>query len=486
MSHLSTLDQRRRLIPWHRRPVSLTPAQTLVLAFAGLIVVGTAGFEVLPGLYAEGARPLSWTDALFTSTSAVCVTGLIVVDTATHFSVWGQLYILVLIQLGGLGMLGLASLVIVAFNRRLSLRQDALAGGGMTRPAAAQVATRGLVRDVIVFTAAVEFVAFAALWVLWWPDYGPRDAAWFAAFHSVSAFCNAGFSTFSDSLVGFQERPMTLWVVMAAVVAGGIGFLTLEELKLWVRGRAVGPAFRLSLHSRLVLTATLVALVAGLLLLGVLEWENPRTLGGLGFADRLTNAAFLSVTPRTAGFNTVDYTLVHSATAFGTVLLMFVGGAPGGTAGGIKVTTVAVLLAMAHSRGRGRRTTDVGDRTLPEATTQRAVGLFAFAFGVLVLGVLLLTITELDVSYANLAPDGHRLTEPTAFLDVMFEAASAFNTVGLSRDTTAELSPAGRILVTVLMFVGRVGPLTAAAALSRSNPADRLVRRYAQEDVVVG
>ena len=473
---------------WRRARAHVSPAQILVLSFLGLVLAGTLGFKVLPGLYADPLHgELTWTDALFTATSAVCVTGLIVVDTATHFTVLGQLYILGLIQLGGLGMIGLASVVIVAFKARLSLTQDAIVSGdGSAMRAAGNVPTRTLVRDVILFTAGAELLVFLALFALWWPRFGAASAAWHALFHSVSAFCNAGFSTFSDSLVGFQHDPLTLGVIMGGVVVGGIGFLTLEELRLYVRGLRKRRQFRLSLHTRLVLSATLVAIVAGVALLGPLEWGNPRTLGPMAFQDKLVNALFLSITPRTAGFNTVAYDDVQQATAFGTILLMSVGGAPGGTAGGIKVTTVAVLVAMAVSRSRGRRTTDVRDRTIPTPTTQRAVGLFAFAFGFVTLGILVLTVSELDTSFVGLAPDGRRVGDPADFLDVMFEAVSAFNTVGLSRETTGQLTGGGRLLVVVLMFVGRVGPLTFAAALSRDAPGERLVRRYAHEDVVVG
>jgi trk system potassium uptake protein TrkH len=445
-------------------------------SFLLFIGIGTFGFKALPGLYAPGVEPLGWIDALFTATSAVCVTGLIVVDTATYFSFWGQLFLLVLIQLGGLGMLGLASLIIVAFNARLSLRQDALAGGGSAGGAAQHVPTRNLVSDVILFTFGAEFVGFVALFVLWLPDFSVGEAAWHALFHSVSAFCNAGFSTFSDSLESYNGRPLTLMVIMGGVIVGGIGFLTLEELKLWLRGRYSERAFRLSLHTRLVLAATVVALVAGVGLLGPLEWENPRTLGAMSLMDKAANALFLAVTPRTAGFHTVDYGQLQPASAFGTILLMSIGGAPGGTAGGLKVTTIAVLAAMAYSRVKARTTTDVWDRTIPDATSQRAVGLFAFALCIVTVGILILCVTELGIEEE----------EQATFLDAMFEGISAFNTVGLSRGMTDDLSPTGRLLTVVLMFVGRVGPLTFAAALSRRELRRRSFRRFAHEDVVVG
>ncbi len=525
----------RRVIPRARR--DLSPAQLFVLSFVGLVVAGAVGFRVLPGLYAPGADRLSWIDALFTSTSAVCVTGLIVVDTATHFSRLGQAYVLLLIQLGGLGMLGLASFVILTFRARLSLRQDSIASGGGAGGPSQNVRTRTLVRDVLLFTFLAEFIGFVALWLLWIDDFGTMHAAWHALFHSVSAFCNAGFSTFSDSLVGFQREPLTLLVISGGVIVGGIGFLALEELRLWLRAwRKTDVAqFRLSLHTRLVLATTLVLLLIGFVLFGALEWNNPQTIGPMSTIDKLKNAFFMSVTPRTAGFNTIDYGQTLQATNFTTILFMSIGGAPGGTAGGLKVTTVAVLVMMAWSRLKARATVDVWDRTIPSVTTLRAVGLFAFSFALVTAGIFMAAVVELDqrseqtvaleadgsATAVDLAPEQPfspatmpstqpastqpstqpaqeppardvrpvppvRPIEPTAFLDVMFEAVSAFNTVGLSTGITPSLTDSGRVLTILLMFVGRVGPLTIAAALSRNLPTSRSFKRYAHEDVAVG
>ena len=472
-----------------RRGQHLSAPQYLVLSFVALVLAGTAGLRWLPGLYTGDG--LNLLDSLFTATSAVCVTGLIVVDTATYFTFWGQLFLLLLIQLGGLGMIGLASAIIVTFNRRLSLRQHAIAGGGDATGPAANVPLKYLVRDVLVFTGLCEGATFLLLWGLWvleppTPDMHAHHVAWHALFHSISAFCNAGFSTFSDSLVGFQQRPWTQAAIMFGIVVGGIGFLTLEEIKLWLGARRRNRAFRLSLHTRLVLASTLVCILGGWLLLGALEWANPRTLGPMESLDKIVNALFLSVTPRTAGFNTVDYGQTLPASQFVTILLMSIGGAPGGTAGGVKVTTVALLAAMGWARFRARRTTDLWGRTIPVPTAQRAVGLFSFAFVIVTVGILLLSISELGTAFATAKELGYPSAGRFDFLDFMFEASSAFNTVGLSTGPTGTLSPGGRYVIVLLMFVGRVGPLTFAAALSRSAPEQRLIKRFAQEDVVVG
>lgn len=447
----------------------LTPPRLLAGSFAVLIAVGTVALRTLPGLYT--GEPLGWVDALFTATSAVCVTGLIVVDTGTYFTGFGQAVILVLIQLGGLGMLTFTTLVILGLGRRLSLHHEgAVAGGSHLVPA---VDFKKLQRQVVRYTLGLEAVGVVVLLVAWWPRFGFGPALWHAVFHAVSAFCNAGFSTFSDSLVGFSRAPVTLTVVMGLVVAGGLGFLVLVETAAWWRS---GRTLRLSIHTRLVLGVTLGLLLAGWLLYGAFEWHI--TLEGMPAWAKAGNALFMSVTARTAGFNTVDYARTAEATSFLTILLMSIGGAPGSTAGGLKVTTVAVIGLLALARLRGRALVSLWRRTIPEETIQRAVGLFVFASGLVTLAVFVYTLTEI----------GFRSHSATlgSFLAYLFETVSAFNTVGLSMGVTDELSPAGRLLTTVLMYVGRVGPLSFAAAIALRDPLPGGGFRYAREDVVIG
>ncbi len=457
---------RRSVSPWRR----LSPPQIFVLSFLLLVLLGTVGLKVLPGLY-TGA-PLGWLDALFTATSAVCVTGLIVVDTATWFTPLGQAFILLLIQLGGLGMLAFASVIILALGGRLSLHHEALsAPGAEITP---QVSVQALTRAVVRFTLLAEALGALLLYLLWIPRLGWRGAAWPAVFHSVSAFCNAGFSTFSDSLVGFQTAPFTLLVISALIVVGGIGFLTLQEIYLNEAARRGGRRYRVSTHSRLALAVTALLLGVGWVLFALFEWNS--TLADMPAWARPVNALFLSVTARTAGFNSVDYAQTTTASAFLTILLMSVGGSPGSTAGGLKTTTVAIIGLVAWSRLRGSTVTSVGGRSIPEETVQRAVGLFVVAFGLVTAGIFALAVTELGRTPAG---------EGGSFLAYMFEAASAFNTVGLSMNLTAELSTPGRWIAVALMFLGRVGPLTFAAAIA-SRAARGSGFRYAYEDVVVG
>ena len=451
---------------------ALTPSQLFAGSFLLLVLLGTIGFKVLPGLYA--GEELSWLNALFTATSAVCVTGLIVVDTATYFTTWGQAYILLLIQLGGLGIIAFTSVIIVALGRRLSLRHEALASG--PTDLVPDLNYQDLTRAIFKFTFAAEAVGALLLYLAWVPTFGWRGAFWHAFFHAVSAFCNAGFSTFTTSLMDFQHNGPLLIVIMTLIVIGGLGFLTLEELYMWRRSRGSQKRFRLSIHSQIVLGTTAVLLVGGWVLFTTFEWSN--TLGGLPVGTRLMNGLFASVTTRTAGFNTISYGEAYPSTNFLTILFMSIGGSPGSTAGGLKTTTVALLGLLAWSRLRGVRHTSISSRTIPGETVYRAMGLFVVAFGIVTAGIYVLTIVEFE-SFVMPEVGGN-------FLVHMFEAVSAFNTVGLSMGATGGLTVSGRWITILLMFIGRVGPLTVAAAMSRGGKKQAGMARYAHEDVAVG
>ncbi len=449
----------------------LSPPQLFVGSFALLVLLGTLGLKTLPGLY-TGA-PLSWLDALFTATSAVCVTGLIVVDTATYFTPAGQAFLLLLIQFGGLGIITFSTLIIVALGRRLSLRQEVLVSG--MADVAPHVDRRRLIRSVFLFTFATEALGAVLLYVLWIPRMGLAGAAWPALFHSISAFCNAGFSTFSNSLMNFQQSPLVLSVIMALIVVGGLGFLTLEELYLWRRARRKEQRFSLSLHSRIVLVTTGALLLVGWVFFTLFEWDV--TFGPLPVWAKLVNGLFASVTPRTAGFNSIDYGLATDSTNFLTTIFMFIGGSPGSTAGGVKTTTVALILLMAWARMRGDTTPSFWRRSIPPETSQRAIGLFVVAAFTMTLCIFIFTTSEIENDLLARIP--------RSFLQHTFEVFSAFNTVGLSMGVTDTLSPVGRWTLIFLMFLGRVGPLTFAAALTtRRRIAGGF--RYAYEDVIVG
>ncbi|MCG3146768.1 MAG: Ktr system potassium uptake protein B [Verrucomicrobiae bacterium] len=451
---------------------NLTAPQLFVVSFLILIGLGTAGLRLLPGLY--NGTPLSWLDSLFTATSAVCVTGLTIVDTATYFTVAGQAWLLLLIQLGGLGMLSFTTLIIRAFGGRLPMQHELLSRS--VAEATPHLDYHKVLRDAVVFTFVFETAGATLLYLCWIPRLGLMDALWPAWFHSISAFCNAGFSTFSDSLMQFADSPGTLMVVMVLIVVGGIGFLTIEEILEWVRARRQTRVFRFSIHTQLVLVMTAVLIVGGWVGLTVFEWNV--SLARFSVVDRLLNGLFMSITPRTAGFNTIDYGQATDSANFLTILLMSIGGSPGSIAGGLKTTTVALLGLLAWSRLCGYEVAVLNGRTIPEETVQRAVGLFVLMFGVVTVAIFVYTTTEL----AWVAPT----TTSSHFLRVMFEAASALNTVGLSMGLTPELSEMGRAVTIGLMILGRVGPLTFAAALARRHVIAVRKFRYAYEDVAIG
>jgi trk system potassium uptake protein TrkH len=445
----------------------LTAPRLLGGSFALLIAIGTFGLKWLPGLYVD--ESLGWIDACFTATSAVCVTGLIVEDTATYFTTAGQAWILLLIQLGGLGMIAFSSLIIIAMGRRLSLRHEAVSSD--YRLAAPAIDMSRLAFDVMRFTAIFEVAGAVLLYGLWAPRLGIVGAAWPALFHSVSAFCNAGFSTFTDNLIGYRDAPLTLLVIGLLIVFGGLGFLTLEELKLRHDAGRMEKAFRLSLHSRIVLFTTAALLAAGWVLFCLFEWD--RTFAGLPVVDRLSNGLFMSATARTAGFNAIDYGKASDSANLLTIILMSIGGSPGSTAGGIKTTTFALIGLLAWSRLRGFETTMFASRSVREETTERAIGLFVIAIAVTICGVFFLTAAESGNGASG------------RFLPHLLEVSSAFNTVGLSMGQTPGLTSTGRVLLTALMFLGRIGPLTLGAAIAlRQTGVKRF--RYAYEEVVVG
>lgn len=463
---------------WWRR---LSAPALFLWSFVLLITVGTLGLMVIPGLQA-GPR-LGFVDALFTMTSAVTITGLTVVDTATRLTWAGQVWLLLFVQLGGIGLITLTTMLIGALGKRLSLRSEMLGMAPARREDRPQVWELAL--SVTRFSLIVEGIGALLLFVLWLPRFPADEAAWHAVFHGVMAYCNAGFSTFSDSMIGMRDSSLTLVVISLLVIVGGLGYLTFEELLRWWRssrarraGRRIvmqGP-HRLSSHTFAVLATSGVLLLVGWVLFALFEWSD--TLAGLSLIDKIWNAWFMSVTPRSGGFNSVDYALIGNDSSTLTMILMFIGGSPGSTAGGIKTTTLAVLFALGLSRMRGRRYVGLRHRAIPDGTLERAVGVFLLAILVSLTGFFVLGAIEGSGVSARASRD--------EFLPIAFEAISAFSTTGLSMGETPKLETASRLVVAAMMFIGRVGLLAffSAVVLRRSVPPAFL--RPAQEDVIVG
>ncbi len=448
---------------------TLHPTQVLVLSFVGAILGGAA---LLMTPTASIGAPLGFIDALFTATSATCVTGLVVVDTGTHLSGFGQGVVLALIQLGGLGIMTYSSVFLLVLGRGLSFRGQALLEETLGRKQ--RTPAQKLVRDVFLYTLLIEAVGALLLTGVFWRSMPLRDALYHGVFHSVSAFCNAGFSLNATSLMEYRADWGANCTVMGLIVLGGLGFTVLEDLaEAWSSWRSGSPV-RLRLHTKVVLLAS-----AGLVLVGaacILVFERGNALAGLAPGERVLASLFQSVTARTAGFNTLDYGRLTNATLFLSLLLMFVGGSPGSCAGGIKTTTFVVVAGLFRDRFLGRRRVSLFRRTLPEGTVARSVTITTASFAFVTVLIFLLLGTDLAA-----VPHGEA---GGRFLDLFFESVSAFGTVGLSTGITPTLSPVGRVLITLAMLVGRLGPLTMAMAAGMRGERGRF--QYAEENLMVG
>jgi trk system potassium uptake protein TrkH len=448
------------MTPRGRRQFS--PAQVLALTFAALITAGT----LLLRLPAAAREPLSLIDALFTATSAVCVTGLIVVDTPRDLTLLGQIGVLLLVQLGGLGYMAMTTVVGVALGRQLTVHER------LTLQEALNVdSMEGLARFVLTvlkLTLVFELAGAAVLTAWWTGEFGVSTAAYYGVFHAVSAFNNAGFALFPDSLIRFRGDWVVNLVVASLVVAGGLGFVVLTEIGRVRRFR------RLSTHTRLVVTLTAALIASTTALLWMIERGNPRTLAPLPPGEAFLAALFQAVTPRTAGFNTVDIGAMMPASLFLIILLMFVGAAPGGTAGGVKITTFSITVAVIWAMVRGAAEPTLARRRITPALVARAFSICLIGF-VALNGVAALLL----------------VTEGRPLLPTLFETTSAFGTVGLSMSEAgapvslaAGFSDAGKLLLIAMMFVGRIGPLTLAVAIARGGTPARV--RYPEGKFLIG
>lgn len=451
------------LRPWAgaaARRLLLHPARITPAAYLLGWVLGTLLLH-LPWCSTTGNT--TWWQAAFTAMSALCITGLATVDTATHWSTAGQLVILGLIQVGGLGIMTLASMVVFSLTGRVS-------------PLAARVAqaeTRSGLREIgrlplriLGFSLACQgLVALVLALRFWMLDRGAAEAVYHGVFHAVSAFNNAGFALFSDNLVRFNADPWVMLPVCASVIVGGLGFPVWTEVYERLRGRSVGRIW--SVHLRLTVGTTAVLLIGGFLCVALFEWNNPMTLGSQGLGGKLLGALGGTVFPRTAGFNSIDYGHVSGATLLVTDGLMLVGGGSAGTAGGLKVTTAAVLVVTVVAEVTGESTTVVGGRRISVPGIRQALAVSVLGALVVFLGLLVMTTAEPH------SPD-----------QLTFEAISAFGTAGLSTGITPVLSHTSWGVLIVLMFLGRVGPVSAAAALALHGQPRHF--RYPEEDPLVG
>lgn len=435
---------------------------TIAAGFAIMILIGSL-LLALPAASATG-KSVGWFDALFTSTSAVCVTGLVVRDTGTEYSRFGHVILLILIQLGGLGFMTFATLILRLLGKQLTLRERIVVRESLNEDRMSGLVQ--MIQWIALSTLTIELTGAALLAVRFVPEYGWGEGLFYALFHAVSAFCNAGFDLFGGfaSLTGYRSDVLVNLTVIGLVVFGGIGFAVIHDAVNFRRRHS------LRLHTKIVLTTYISLLLGGMVFNLLAEWSNPDTLGGLPVWEKLLAALFQSVTLRTAGFNTIDQAALLPATKLVNCLLMFIGAAPASTGGGVKVTTVAVLFLLVRMVARGESNINVFHRRLDRTLVQRAVAIAMIA----------VTIVFVDVIALS-------LMQPQAdMMDILYECASAMGTVGISAIGTPTLTIGSKILIILTMYLGRIGPLTMALLLAHRQASVKEIYRYPEDRIMIG
>jgi trk system potassium uptake protein TrkH len=421
-----------------------TPTEILVTGFAVTILVGT--FMLMLPISTQSGVSASFIDALFTSTSCVCVTGLVVVDTGTYWSLFGQIVIISLIQIGGLGFMSFATMFFVLAGKRITIKNRLLIQSSVNMDSLS-----GIVKfaKYIFFSAfAIEGIGAILLSIVFIPEFGISQGIWFSIFHSISSFCNAGFDLMGNyaSLTKYVDNFIVNFVICSLIVLGGLGFAVTSDL-IFVR-----KFKKMSMHSKSVLTITAFLLLFGMIFFFIFEFNNPETMGNLSWQGKFLASLFQSVTPRTAGSNTVDIASLTTPSIFLTMILMFVGASPGSTGGGVKTTTMGIIVMTVVSVIFGKKDVVAFKRTISGSIIRRAVSVFMIALTLVIFMVFVVLCTD--------------PVQP--FEKVLFEVLSAFGTVGLTMGITPSLSVGGKVAISLTMFIGRLGPLTIAYALSQS------------------
>ncbi|HDK7198970.1 TPA: Trk family potassium uptake protein [Clostridium botulinum] len=445
-------------IPHMRR--RFTPVQILATGFAIVIFVGAVLLS-LP-ISSQSGQRTPFLDCLFTSTSSVCVTGLIVVDTGTHWTYFGKTVIMLLIEIGGLGFMSFATLLAILLGKKITLKKRLV-----MQEALNTFNIQGLVKMakyILLFTFSIQGGGALLLSTQFIPRYGLAKGLYYSIFHSVSAFCNAGFDLFGNfsSLTSVYNNPVIILVIAFLIIIGGIGFYVWYEIYNY-KGRR-----KLSTHSKLVLWATFLLLIVGTILMFIFESNNPGTMANMTFNNKILSSFFAAVTPRTAGFNSISTSDMTMAGKFLTILLMFVGGASGSTAGGIKVTTAGVLIMTVVCVVKGKQDTEINKKRISKEIVYRALAITVIGLALVITVTMILSITEVKVPFEY----------------YLYEATSAFGTVGITLGLTTKLSSIGKIVILLTMYAGRVGPLTLAIAFARKLKNSSI--KYPEEKILVG
>ncbi|EJO5349089.1 Trk family potassium uptake protein [Clostridium botulinum] len=437
-----------------------TPVQILALGFAVVIFIGAILLS-LP-ISSQSGQRTPFLDCLFTATSSVCVTGLVVVDTGTYWTYFGKTVIMLLIEIGGLGFMSFATLLALLLGKKITLKERLV-----MQEALNTFSIQGLVkmaRYILTFTFSIQGAGALLLSTQFIPRYGLWKGLYYSIFHSVSAFCNAGFDIFGNfsSLTGFYNNPVVILVVSSLVIIGGIGFYVWYEIYNY-KGRR-----KLSTHSKLVLWATFLLLSIGTVLMFIFESNNPDTMANMTLNNKILSSFFASVTPRTAGFNSISTSDMTMAGKFLTIIFMFMGGASGSTAGGIKITTVGVIIMTVFCVVKGKQDTEINRKRISKAIVYRALAITVISFTLVIIVTMILSITEVKFPFEY----------------YLYEATSAFGTAGLTLGLTTKLTTVGKIVVLLTMYVGRVGPLTLATAFARKLRNSSI--KYPEEKILVG
>lgn len=455
----------------------LGPAHIITFSFLSLILIGTLLLN-LPISSANG-KSIGIFDAMFTATSAVCVTGLVVVNTLNHWSIFGKIIILMLIQIGALGFMSLFTFLLVFLGRKITLKERILIQESFNLSS-----FKGMVsflKKIIKGTFIIEGIGALILAIRFIPQYGFIKGIFYGIFHSISAFCNAGFDILGESsLLDYQTDYIVNITLMAVIILGGLGFSVWIDLLKYIkhlkdkRNEKTNNKFVMSLHSKIALCMTGILILLGFIATFLLEFNNPETIGNLRLDQKILASLFQSVTLRTAGFDAIGQAELNYGSKFISIMLMAIGGSPGGTAGGIKTVTIGALFFTIASVIKGRDCVTAFKRTISFHTVQKALTVLVMMITFIFLATILLSITELNNNY------------PHDFIDLLYEVTSALGTVGLSTGMTQYLSFFGRIIIILCMFVGRLGPITVVLGLSFQKRSKKNVIHYPEEKIIVG
>ncbi|VAX14717.1 KtrAB potassium uptake system, integral membrane component KtrB [hydrothermal vent metagenome] len=444
-----------------------------ILMFTGIIFAGT----ILLMTPMAQKEHVTFINALFTATSATCLTGLLTINVADSFTLFGQIVIMALMELGAIGIITVSAAFAMMLGKSISIAQSSVIHDVFT--ASNRIDIKKLIKAVIFVMLVFELMGGVIFMLLWAPEMGYEKAAFHGIFHSISAFCNAGISSFSKGLTGLEKDIPSSAVMFVLLVAGGIGFLSIAEVyakfseSYGDKKKKVKAPWTFQL--KIILIYTFISIAAGSMLIFVLELNGAHS--GIPLSEQITSALFHTASARTAGFASIDMSEFSNASLYILMLLMFVGGAPVSTAGGIKVTTFALLIGMAVSRAKGSQTVQILNRSVPEKVMSRAISIVFMAILVLTIAVFLLLITE---SHPVSSPSVTRLE----FMPILFEAISALGTVGLSMGLTPDLSFYGKLVIIVVMLIGRLGPITIAMVIAAQKKETRY--QYAEENIMVG